>query len=467
MLLFYQKAPGYFHIFILHLTSATECATPIKLTKFPHYFILNESHDLPKEDILLKAVEDLSTTKKRLRIEIPSEAIEKKIKNSLEKARQKAKIPGFRPGKTPMNIIEKHFRKSAEAEALEEVIPEFYGMALKEAALVPVTRPALEGGVNFERNNPLSLSFTLEIRPKIENLNYAGVKIKDMPVTVSDEDVDNSLKRLQEDKATYELADKEIETGDLLTIDYEMKYDDQTTTAKDQVLVVGFTGLPNEISESLIGKKAGDIVEVEAPFPQDFHAPAIAGKNVIIKNTVKAVKKKLLPAIDNELAKDLGFENLDALKAGATEEIEKAKKEQAKKIQKAELLETLISGHEFDIPESMLERELALMVHETKALKKSGKDEAALREELKPDAIKTVKAMMLLSIIGEKEGITVTDEELKENILDMSQKLSMTPESLIKIYAQRDGSLEGLRNNIYEQKVLDLLLSKAVIEKGE
>ena len=107
------------------------------------------------------------------------------------------------------------------------------------------------------------------------------------------------------------------------------------------------------------------------------------------------------------------------------------------------------------------------MVHETKALKKSGKDEAALREELKPDAIKTVKAMMLLSIIGEKEGITVTDEELKENILDMSQKLSMTPESLIKIYAQRDGSLEGLRNNIYEQKVLDLLLSKAVIEKGE
>ena len=287
---------------------------------------------------MLKAVEDLSTTKKRLRIEIPSEAIEKKIKNSLEKARQKAKIPGFRPGKTPMNIIEKHFRKSAEAEALEEVIPEFYGMALKEAALVPVTRPALEGGVNFERNNPLSLSFTLEIRPKIENLNYAGVKIKDMPVTVSDEDVDNSLKRLQEDKATYELADKEIETGDLLTIDYEMKYDDQTTTAKDQVLVVGFTGLPNEISESLIGKKAGDIVEVEAPFPQDFHAPAIAGKNVIIKNTVKAVKKKLLPAIDNELAKDLGFENLDALRQARQKRLKRQKKSRPKKYRRLNCL---------------------------------------------------------------------------------------------------------------------------------
>lgn len=413
---------------------------------------------------MLKAVEDLSTTKKRLKIEIPSEAIEKKIKNSLEKARQKAKTPGFRPGKTPMNIIEKHFGKSAEAEALEEIIPEFYDIALKEAAIVPVTRPEIEGGVNFERNNPLSLSFTLEIRPKIENLKYEGIKTKDIPVTVSDEEVENALKRLQEGKATYEIADKEIEAGDLLTIDYEMKYDNQTTTAKDQVFVVGFTGLPKEISESLTGKKAGDIVEVEAQFPQDFHANAIAGKKVLIKNTVKAVKKKILPAIDAELAKDLGFENLDALKAGAREGIEKAKKEHTQKIQKNAILESLTGSHNFDIPESMLEGELTAMVH---ALKKSDKDEAALRDELKPDAIKNVRAMILLSIIGEKEGVNVTDEELKEKILDLSQQLAMTPESLIKIYAQRDGSLEGLRNNIHEQKVLDLLLSRAVIEKGE
>jgi len=419
---------------------------------------------LPKEDYLLKAVEDLSTTKKRLKIEIPSEAIEKKIKNSLEKARQKAKTPGFRPGKTPMNIIEKHFGKSAEAEALEEIIPEFYDSALKEAAIVPVTRPEIEGGVNFERNNPLSLSFTLEIRPKIENLKYEGIKTKDIPVTVSDEEVENALKRLQEGKATYEIADKEIEAGDLLTIDYEMKYDNQTTTAKDQVFMVGFTGLPKEISESLIGKKAGDIVEVEAQFPQDFHAKAIAGKKVLIKNTVNAVKKKILPAIDAELAKDLGFENLDALKAGAREGIEKAKKEHTQKIQKNAILESLTGSHNFDIPESMLEGELTAMVH---ALKKSDKDEAALRDELKPDAIKNVRAMILLSIIGEKEGVNVTDEELKEKILDLSQQLAMTPESLIKIYAQRDGSLEGLRNNIHEQKVLDLLLSRAVIEKGE
>jgi len=416
---------------------------------------------------LLKAVEDISSTKKRLKIEIPSDAIEKKIKKALEKIQQQAKTPGFRPGKTPMNIIEKHYGKNAESEALEEIIPEYYDMAVKEAAIIPITRPVVEGGVNFERNNPLSLSFTLEIRPKIENLKYEGIKVKAVPVSVSDEEVENSLKRLQEGKATYEIAEKEIETGDLLTIDYEMKYDDQTNTAKDQVIMVGFSGLPKEISDSLIGKKAGDTVEVETEFPQDFHAKAIAGKKVMIKNTVKAVKKKMLPAIDAELAKDLGFENLDALKAGTKEEIEKAKKDQIKKLQKNEILESVVNSHDFDIPEAILEGELSAMVQEAKNAKKSEKDDAALREELKLDAIKNAKAMLLLATVGEKEGIKVADDELKEKILELSQQLSMPPESLIKIYAQRDGSLEGLRTSLYEQKVLDLLLSKAVEEKGE
>jgi len=412
-------------------------------------------------------VEDISSTKKRLKIEIPSDAIEKKIKKALEKIQQQAKTPGFRPGKTPMNIIEKHYGKNAESEALEEIIPEYYDMAVKEAAIIPITRPVVEGGVNFERNNPLSLSFTLEIRPKIENLKYEGIKVKAVPVSVSDEEVENSLKRLQEGKATYEIAEKEIETGDLLTIDYEMKYDDQTNTAKDQVIMVGFSGLPKEISDSLIGKKAGDTVEVETEFPQDFHAKAIAGKKVMIKNTVKAVKKKMLPAIDAELAKDLGFENLDALKAGTKEEIEKAKKDQIKKLQKNEILESVVNSHDFDIPEAILEGELSAMVQEAKNAKKSEKDDAALREELKLDAIKNAKAMLLLATVGEKEGIKVADDELKEKILELSQQLSMPPESLIKIYAQRDGSLEGLRTSLYEQKVLDLLLSKAVEEKGE
>jgi trigger factor len=416
---------------------------------------------------LLKTIEDISSTKKRLKIEIPSETIEKEIKDSLERFRQKAKIPGFRPGKTPMNIIEKRFGKNAEAEVIEKVIPEYYEKALKEANLVPLAQPSLEGGINFERNNPLSLAFTLEVMPKIEALNYTGIKVKNIPVTISDEETDSALKRLQEGKATYEVSDKTIETGDLVTLDYEMKYDDKTNTVKDQVLMVGMESMPKEISESLLGKKSGDTVEVEAIFPENFHVKEIAGKKVFIKNTVKAVKKKILPMIDDEFAKDMGFEDISSLRAGAKGEIDRVKNEQIQKIQKDELLDKLVSTHEFDVPESILERELRAMVYEAKAIRKSDKDEATLKDELKAEATKTAKAMILLSVIGEKEGIKVTDEDIKEKISDMSQKLSMTPEAIMKIYIQRDGSLDGLRNSIQEHKVLDLLLSKATIEKGE
>jgi len=417
---------------------------------------------------LLKAVEDISSTKKRLKIEIPTEAIERKIQDSLEKVRQKAKIPGFRPGKTPMNIIEKHFGKSAEAEAIEKIIPEFYDRALKEADIVPVTQPVLDGGINFVRHNPLFLALTIEIRPKIENLTYKSVQVKDIPVAVSDSEIETSLKRLQEGKATYELADKAIELEDLITVDYEIKYDDQTLSAKDQVLKIGIEGLPKEITESLKDKKAGDTVETEAMFPEDFHVKALAGKKAMVRNVVKAVKKKNLPEMDDEFAKDMSFETLEGLRAGVREEIEKAKKGHVLKIQKDEILEKLVNAHDFDVPESMLEKELSAMINEVKASKKAGdKDDATLQIELRPEAIKTVKALILLSVIGEKEGITVTDIELKEKVLDISQRLSMSPESIMKIYIQRDGSLEGLRNSIHGQKVLDLLLSNAIIERGE
>ena len=192
-----------------------------------------------------------------------------------------------------MNIIEKHFGKSAEAEAIEKIIPEFYEKALKEAGIVPVTQPALDGGINFQRNSPLSLALTVEIMPRIENLDYKNLAVKDIPVTVTDSDIETSLKRLQEGKATYELADKETEEEDLITVDYEIKHDDQTMSAKDQVLKIGVEGLPKEISESLKGKKAGDVVEVETQFPEDFHVKALAGKKAVVKNAVKAVKRKI------------------------------------------------------------------------------------------------------------------------------------------------------------------------------
>lgn len=417
---------------------------------------------------MLKAVEDISTTKKRLKIEIPSETIENMIRDSLEKVRQKAKIPGFRPGKTPMGIIEKRFGKDAEAEAVEKLIPEFYEQALKEADIVPVAKPALDGELNFARHNPISLTVTVEVRPKIERLNYKNIAVKDIPITVSDLEIEAALRHLQEEKATYKLEAKEIEIGDMVTVDYEIKYDDQIMSEKDHVLKAGLEGLPIEIAESIRGKKAGDTAEAETLFPEDFNLKALAGKKAIVKNVIKGVKKKNLPEVDVEFAKDMGHETLDGLREEIREKIAKSKKEQAARAQKDELLGKLITAHEFDVPDAMLQSELSLMINEVKSADKSSDGtDAELGTELKPAALKTVKALILLSVIGEKENITVTEAEIKDRILEMARQFSIPPESLLKIYIQRYGSLEGLKSFVYEQKVLDLLLSNAIIEKGE
>lgn len=146
---------------------------------------------------MLKTVEDISTTKKRLKIEIASDTIESEIKDSLEKVRQRAKIPGFRPGKAPLSLIEKRFGKEIEAEVLEKVIPEKYNAALREASLSPVGMPELEEKFEFKRNTPLNLSFIIEVLPKIENLDYENIKVKDIPFSVEETDIDKTLTRLR------------------------------------------------------------------------------------------------------------------------------------------------------------------------------------------------------------------------------------------------------------------------------
>ena len=165
-------------------------------------------------------IEDINTTKKRLRIEIPADVIEKEIGDSLQKLRQKAKIPGFRPGTAPVNLLEKRFGKDIEAEVLDKVIPEYFSKAIKEAKIEPVTFPVLDEKIGFIRNKPLSLSFTVEILPHIGEIQYENVAIKELPVVVNDSDVDDYLKSLQESRAVFEVADKDIEVDDLVSFEF-------------------------------------------------------------------------------------------------------------------------------------------------------------------------------------------------------------------------------------------------------
>ena len=413
---------------------------------------------------MLKTVEDISATKKRLKIEIPAEAIESEIKRGLGEAQKRARIPGFRPGKAPMHLIEKKFAKDIEADVLEKMVPDYYLKAVKEAGITPVSRPVAEESFDFKRSGPLSMTVSVEVRPKIENLNYEEITVKEVPVEVKDEDVDEVLKRLAEERATYESVDDAISAGDLITMDYEVK--DDGTAGNDVVLKVGSGPYPHEFFDGLIGRKKDEELEITASFPEDLQSP-FAGKKPTFNVKVKEIKRRNLPPIDDEFAKDLGFENMGLLKDKVRENILLSKNKDAERTKQREILDKLIESHEFEAPEGLVKAEIGSTIAEIKARGKDERTEESLAEEIKPHAEKGVKASILLELIGEKEGITVTEDEVKEEIIETAQRAYVSPENIMKYYVARDGSLEGLKRTVFEKKVLNFLVNKAKIEKGE
>ncbi len=416
---------------------------------------------------MLKAVEDISTTRKRLKIEIPSEAIEDEIQSGLRGVKRQAKLPGFRPGKAPLSLIEKRFGKDVEGDVMEKLVPEYYANALKEANLKPVGRPEFASKPELKRNSPLEMTLTVEVRPEIKDLKYEGVKVKDIPVEVGDDEIGDALKTLQERRTVYEPTEEAARMDDMVVLDYETtEGDGEPQEFKDQTYKVGQGVMPEEFSKAITGMKKGDETELDIKFPEDFPSPDAAGKEVHFKVSVKEVKKPELPDLDDEFAKDVGVDDLDALKKHLGEQIKASKEASAKKMQKAELVSRMLTEHAFDAPESMVEAELYRMVAEAK---QSGRKEAeeALNEEFKPAAVNHVRATMLLDIVGEKEGVEVTEEEARQRVENLASGLNMTPENIMKYYIAKDGSLDGLKNEVFEDKVLDFMLERAEIVKGD
>jgi len=426
---------------------------------------------------LATIIEDISSTKKRLKIEIPADILEKEFAGSLHNVRQRARIPGFRPGKAPMSMIEKRFGDEIKSELLEKLIPTYYAQAVKEADLTPVSMPKIETNIDLKRNEPLVFSLTVEVRPKLGNLNYSGITVTGIAASVDDKEVDDTLKGLQNDRAMFEAVDREIREDDLLIIDY-VKLDPagekEIASEKDKVMNLGNRLTPRGILESLIGKKKGDIVEVTLPEIVGKELKEDSDKGEKLRITIKEVKEKKLPEIDDEFAKDFGNDSLEALKEKIKEGILTAKQENAKKQQKAKIIETLIEGHAFDVPESLADTELEHLMnnerHGDNSIKQPDaapeKADAVLAERLRPKAVKNVKATILLDEIAVKEKIIVSEAEVKDRISLIAKQFQATPDAIVNLFMTRDGSLENLRHSIREEKVLDFLLTNAEITKG-
>lgn len=420
-------------------------------------------------------VEEISLVKKKVHVEIPEEDVVKEIDAFYEDLKKKAKIKGFRQGKVPRDILERHFKDYVKAEVLQKLIEESYPKALSEVALAPVSHPVVDPQ-ELEKGKPFQYVAIVEIKPNITLETYVGLKIEGKKGEASDDEVEARLKNLQNLHAQLRTIPdaRSIVSGDFVIIDYEAKMDGKPLDeAKgiDFTVEVGSERFIPAFEEKLIGLTPEEEKEFDVSFPEDYGYPKWAGKTISFHVRIKEIKEKVLPPLDDEFAKDLGdYPSLGELRAKLKEDIQKEKERELEHQLKDQVVDQLLKTNSFEIPESLVEEQTKALVSDTKTrlasqgmdFKALGVSEEKLQGDYKEMAEKQVKTFLILEKISAQEGISVTDEEVEGRLREISEKTRQKFE-VVKRYYEKNELLPEMKAKITSDKTLDFLLQKSDI----
>ncbi|MCV2270755.1 trigger factor [Clostridioides difficile] len=413
-----------------------------------------------------------------LKITVDNNKFEAAVNKAYNKSRNKYNIPGFRKGKAPRIVIETQYGKGIfYNDAIEILFPEVYPEAIKELDIDPIDNPDLDIE-EISKDNGLVMVLNVEVKPEFELGNYKGIEIAKVENTVSDENVDAKLQEMVEKNARLvSVEDKALEDGNTAIIDFEgfengVAFDGGK--GENYNLVIGSNTFIPGFEEQLVGKKAGEEVEVNVTFPEEYHSQDLAGKPVVFNVKINDVKVKELSALDDEFAKDTSeFDSLDELKADVRAKLEEEAKNRADAETRNSVVEKVAENTEIEIPEVMIQHQIDNMLNELnyqlqyqgfglqQLLEMTGRTMEELREERKEDAKKLVKSSLVLEAITKAEGIEATEEEFKAELEKMASAYNMEVE---KIEASlRDADKEDIKGQIKIRKTIDLLVDNATI----
>jgi len=407
-----------------------------------------------------------------LTVEVSAEEVTKGLDAAFQKVVKTVSVPGFRKGKMPRGMFEKRFGVEAlYQDALDFILPEAYGKAIDETGIEPVDRPEIDIE-QMEKGKELIFKATVTVKPEVKLGEYKGLEVEELDANVTDEDVANELKTLQERQA--ELVVKEegtAENGDTVVIDFEGFVDGEAFEggkAENHSLELGTGSFIPGFEEQLVGVKAGESKDVEVTFPEEYHAAELAGKPAVFKVTVHEIKGKELPALDDEFAKDVDdeVETLDALKEKINTRLVDSKKHEAEHHLRDTVVEKAAENAEVEIPEVMVTNEVNRMLQEFEQrlqmqgmnlelyFQFSGQDENALREQMKEEAQSRVKVNLTLEAIAKAENLDVTDEDVEAELEKMAGMYNMT----VDMIKQALGGSEGIKTDLKLKKAVDFLV---------
>lgn len=410
-------------------------------------------------------IKELENNQKTLTIEIPEKIVMEKIEDVYRQINASAKLKGFRPGKIPRNLLRTYYWKKVKSQTINDLVPDYFQKAIDEKKLQILGQPEFEGEVEVKEKAPLSFKVIITTWPRIDlPEDYKKIEVAEEKTEITEEHIQKALQELQNQHAKYQVVtDRPIKERDQVILNY--KSSDSESGAgieeiQDAIIEVGSDKILPALSRNLIGMNKGDEKEFEETFPEDFANEKLAGKKIGFKIFVNEIKKKILPDIDEDFAKDLGDYTLPKLKEEITGNIKKQLDEQARNKMKNSLIDKLVAMTSIDPPEIMIKNEIDAMIHDIKIGlanqgKKLNESEANIKKlntDLREGAIKKAKTSLALYEIACREGIELSDEEIETQVKQVAMMYRQDVEQIRK-------SLKSeLEKSLREQKTVDFLL---------
>lgn len=420
--------------------------------------------------------------RRELKVVIGADELEQKLDKRLDELQGKVQLKGFRPGHVPKSHLRKVYGRSVMAEVVQQVVTEASQKALADREEQPAYQPKIalpedETEINkiFEGDADLAYTMSFEIIPDFEPMDFSKLSLERPVAEVSDKDVEEALDRLRKQNVNYVAKDGKAEEGDQVTIDFVGKKDGEPFEggkAEGAPLVLGSNRFIPGFEEGLIGTKAGDEKNVEVTFPEDYPEKSLAGQPVVFEVKVQEVGKPEEPKLDDEFAKGLGLESLDKLKEMMKARLDEDRKSASRMKLKRQMLDKLNEAHDFALPEELVENEFKAIwdqvthdiEHHGKSFEAEGTTEEKAKEEYRALAERRVRLGLLLSEVGSKNDVQVTDDEVNQALLERIRQFPGQERQVYEYYRNNPQALNEIRAPLYEDKVIDYIAELAKVK---
>lgn len=417
--------------------------------------------------------------KHEFKVVISAGDIQTKVDHRLQELGSTVKLPGFRPGKVPMPVLKKRFGQSVLGEVLERAISDSSGQAMMERGLRPALTPKIAID-KFSEGNDLEYTVAVEVLPEITPMDFAQLQLARLKVMVSEDEVTKSVERIAARNKKSEPVDEDRATQkeDIVVIDFDGTVDGKALPGmkgEDHQLELGSGEFIAGFEDQLIGHKPGDKTTVKVRFPDAYDNAELAGKEAAFAVTVKAIRRKLPVAVDDELAKGMGLDDLDTLRRAVRREIEQQYAQISRMRLKRTLLDKLAEQHGFAVPPGMVELEFEAIWKNLERERAqgqadpslAGKSDDELKAEFRAIAERRVRLGLLLSDVGQRNNIQVTPEEVNRAILTEARRFPGQERRVVEFYRQNNEAMSQIRAPLFEEKVVDFILDQAKVEERE